>query len=131
MTKEFIKSNDAPPPGGAYSQAIKAGSIIFVSGQGPLDPKTDRRGPDIETQTSQTILNLKAILQAGGYLLEDVVKVTVFLKNSEDFHRMNRVYQTFFPKDPPARTTVVTNFVNADMLIEIDAIAYIEQKQTN
>jgi 2-iminobutanoate/2-iminopropanoate deaminase len=124
LTKEFIQTDKAPRPGAAYSQGIRSGQILFVAGQGPVDPRTGKRAADIETQTRQTILNVKAILEAGGCSLEDVVKVTVYLGNADDFQKMNRVYQEFFSRNPPTRTTVVAKFVNSEMLVEIDAIAY-------
>lgn len=124
MVREFIKTPNAPQPVGPYSQAIKAGNLVFVSGQGPGDPKTGQlMGLDIETQTRQTLMNLKAILEASGCSLRDVVKVSVFLKTADDFIKMNEVYKTFFPENPPTRTTVGAKFGAPDMLIEIDAIA--------
>lgn len=123
MVKEFIHTKKAPRPAGPYSQGIRSGTMMFVAGQGLVDPATGERPTDIEPQTRQTILNVKAILEAGGYSLEDAVKVTVYLKNADDFQKMNGVYREFFSQNPPARTTVVAQFVNPEMLIEIDAIA--------
>jgi 2-iminobutanoate/2-iminopropanoate deaminase len=100
--------------------------MMFVAGQGPVDTSTGKRAADIESQTRQTILNVKAILETGGFSLEDVVKVTVYLGNRGDFQKMNGVYQGFFSRNPPVRTTVVAEFVNPEMLVEIDAIAYRE-----
>ena len=124
LSRQFIQTENAPQPRGPYSQGIKAGPLVFVAGQGPVDPKTGRLATDIETQTRQTLLNMKSIIEASGHSLEDVVKVSVFLKSAEHFPKMNSVYKAFFPKNPPTRTTVVVEFVNPDMLIEIDAIAY-------
>lgn len=100
--------------------------MLFVAGQGPVDPKTGKRPVDIESQTRQALLNVKAILEAASYSLGDIVKVSVFMKNAADFQKMNRVYETFFPENPPTRTTVEVKFVNPEMLIEIEAIAYRE-----
>jgi len=97
--------------------------ILFVAGQGPFDPTTGKCSTDIKAQTRQTILNVKAILEAGGYSLEDAVKVTIYLRNADDFQKMNEVYREFFLQNPPARTTIVVQFVNPEMLVEIDAIA--------
>ena len=111
---------------GPYSQGIKAGSFLFVAGQGPTDPKTGKISSDIESQTQQTLRNVKAIIEASGLTLGDVVKVSIFLKNGTDFKKVNEVYKTFFPDKPPTRTTVEAKFVAPEMLIEIDAIAYKE-----
>lgn len=100
---------------------------MFVAGQGPIDPKTGKMvGADIETQARLTLQNMKAIVEAAGFSLRDVVRVSVFLKNANDFQRMNDVYKTFFPEGPPVRTTVEAGFVAPGMLIEVDAIAYRE-----
>ncbi|MGA3404525.1 MAG: RidA family protein [Candidatus Bathyarchaeia archaeon] len=124
MSKQFIRTPNAPQPMGPYSQGIKAGSFLFIAGQGPADPKTGKMASDIETQTRQTLQNVKAIIEASGLSLSDVVKVSIFLKNGSDFQKMNEVYRTFFQNNPPTRTTIEVKFVAPDMLIEIDAIAY-------
>jgi len=97
---------------------------MFVAGQGPADPKTGKMASDIETQTRQTLNNVKAIVKASGFSLSDVVKTSIFLKNASDFQKVNEIYETFFQIDPPARTTVEVKFVAPNMLIEIDAIAH-------
>lgn len=125
--KEFIKTENAPQPLGPYSQGIKAGNMLFVSGQGSIDPKTGKMlGEDIEMQTRQTMQNIKAIIEDSGFSMSDLVKVSIYLKNASDFQKMNEIYRTFFSQNPPTRTTVQTGFVNSSMLIEIDAIAYRE-----
>ncbi len=127
MVRQFIRTPNAPQPLGPYSQGVKAGNFMFVAGQGPIDPKTGKMvGADIETQTRQTLQNIKGIIEASGLSMRDVVKVSVFLKNANDFQKMNEVYKTSFPEDPPTRTTVEAKFVAPGMLIEIDAIAYHE-----
>jgi len=127
MAKQFIRTPNAPQPLGPYSQGIKAGNFLFVAGQGPIDPKTGQMtGPDIETQTRQTLTNVKGIVEASDLSMRDVVKVSIFLSNMEDFKKMNEVYKTFFPENPPTRTTVVAKLLLPGMLIEIDAIAYRE-----
>jgi 2-iminobutanoate/2-iminopropanoate deaminase len=124
MTKKFIKTQSAPQPIGPYSQGIRAGNFLFVSGQGPIDPKTGKIiESDIEKQTRQTLQNVKAIVEDSGLALSDVVKVSIFLKNASDFQKMNEIYKTFFQENPPTRTTVQAEFVSPGMLIEIDAIA--------
>jgi 2-iminobutanoate/2-iminopropanoate deaminase len=108
---------------GPYSQGVRAGQFLFVAGQGPADPKTGRIASDIETQTRQTLNNVKAIIEASGLSLSDVVKTSLFLKNGSDFQKVNDVYKTFFQNNPPARTTIEVKFVAPDMLIGIDVIA--------
>jgi len=109
---------------GPYSQGIKTGQFLFVAGQGPADPKTGKMAPDIEAQTRQTLQNVKAIVEASNFSLSDVVKTSIFLKNANDFQKVNEIYKTFFQNNPPARTTIEAKFVAPDMLIEIDAIAF-------
>jgi 2-iminobutanoate/2-iminopropanoate deaminase len=123
MVKEVFKTNRAPAPIGPYSQAVKAGSLLFISGQGPIDPKTGKKvAGDIKEQTRQVLENIKGILEAAGLTLENVVKVNVYLKNMNDFPKMNEVYKEYFKENPPARTTVQAT-PPADIDVEIDAIA--------
>jgi len=124
LPKQSIRTPNAPQPMGPYSQGIKAGQFLFIAGQGPADPKTGTMASDIETQTRQTLQNVKAIVEASGYSLSDVVKTSIFLKNASDFQKVNEIYKTFFETNPPARTTIEAKFVAPNMLIEVDAIAY-------
>lgn len=125
MARQVVRTSNAPQPAGPYSQGIKVGNLLFVSGQAPLDPGTGKMaGNDIESQTRQVLRNVKAIVEASGFNLSDVVKLSVFLRNADDFRKMNEVYKTFFPEDPPTRTTVEARLPGADMLIMIDAVAY-------
>jgi len=111
-----------------FSPAIRAGDYIFVSGQGGFaDPKTGKPIKGIEAQTRQCLENMKQVLETAGSSLDDVVKVTVFLGNVADFARMNAVYQSYFPKDQPARSTAVTGLVVPSMLTEMECIAYSPQ----
>jgi 2-iminobutanoate/2-iminopropanoate deaminase len=127
MAKQFIRTPNAPQPMGPYSQGVKAGNFLFVAGQGPNDPKTGQMaGEEIETQTRQTLTNIKGIVEASGLSMRDVVKVSIFLKSVNDFKKMNEVYKTFFPENPPARTTVEAKLLAPGMLIEIDVVAYSE-----
>jgi len=128
MDKQLIRTEKAPLPVAPYSQAVKAGNFLFISGQVPIDPKTGKvvMG-DIAIQTKQILENIKAILGAAGLSLKDVVKVTVFLKDVKDFKRMNETYGTYFRDDPPARTTVQAQLAMEELLIEIDAVAYSPQ----
>jgi 2-iminobutanoate/2-iminopropanoate deaminase len=100
-----------------------------VSGQGPLDPKIKKTvGLDIESQTKQTVENIKTILTAAGMTLSNVVKVSVFLKDMNDFKKMNEIYSSYFQNDPPARTTVQAQLPLSDWLIEIDVIAFLSKE---
>jgi 2-iminobutanoate/2-iminopropanoate deaminase len=126
LPKQFIGTSTAPKPVGPYSQAIKVGPFVFVAGQGSREPATGKIARGIEAQTRQAILNVKAIVEASGLSLSDVVKVSVFLKKASDFQKMNAVYKTFFKDNPPTRTTVEVKLVEPGMLVEIDAIAYRE-----
>jgi 2-iminobutanoate/2-iminopropanoate deaminase len=127
MAKQFIRTPNAPQPIGPYSQGVKAGNFLFVAGQGPSDPKTGQMtAEEIETQTRQTLANIKGIVEASGLSMRDVVKVSIFLKNVDDFKKMNEVYKTFFPENPPARTTIEAKLPAPGMLIEIDVVAYRE-----
>ncbi len=125
MPIERIFPHHAPTPRGPYSPAVRAGDFIFVSGQGPVDPITDKLAPgDIEHQTRVTLRNIRSILEACGATLADVVKCSVYLKDAGEFKQMNEVYAEFFPSERPARTTIGAKFHNADMLVEIDCVAY-------
>ena len=127
MTREIVKTTNAPQPIGPYSQGIKAGGFLFTAGQGAVDPKTGKiTGDSIEAQTRRTLQNIQGILEASGFSLRDVVKVSIFLKSMSDFQRMNEVYKTFFAENPPARTTVQAELPGQGMLIEIDATAFHE-----
>ena len=108
-----------------YSPAVRAGNYIFVSGQiGFNDPQTGKDNEGIEAQTKQCLENMKRVLESMGASLSDVAKVTVFLKNNDDFTRMNETYINYFPENRPARSTIITNLINPKMLIEIECIAY-------
>jgi len=124
--KEVIRTDKAPAAIGPYSQGYRAGDFIFVAGQGPLDPQTGKIEDDtIGEQTRQTLENIKAILQADGASLRDVVKVTVILTDLANFQPMNEVYKTFFSEPFPARICYGSALVLPKMLVEIDAIAYV------
>lgn len=128
MARKVIKTDGAPPAVAAYSQGIVAsGTFIFVAGQLGLDPKTRALVEGIEAQTELAIKNLKAIVEAGGSNLEHVVKVTVLLRNIEDFGAMNAVYQQFFPENPPARAAFGGNDLPLGGLVEIEAIAVVPE----
>jgi 2-iminobutanoate/2-iminopropanoate deaminase len=120
---QVIRTERAPLPIASYSQAIRAGDFLFISGQVGMDPKTKTIANGIEAQTGQALENIKSILDAAGLPLTKVVKVTVFLADMKDFKRMNDVYGTYFRRNPPARTTVQAQLPVTGAVIEIDAIA--------
>jgi len=126
MKKKVIQTEKAPTAIGPYSQAIRAGNFLFLSGQIPLDPKTGElvRG-DIRQQTQQVLENIKGVLESQKLGMEDVVKVTIFLKNIGDFNQVNEVYGAYFPSFPPARSTVAVAGLPRDVGIEIEAIALV------
>lgn len=127
MPKKLITTTSGAQPIGPYSQGLRAGDFIFVSGQGPLDPRTGKVvGDTIEEQTARVLENIKAILAAGGGSMSDVVKVTAHLSDLAMFERYNKVYATYFPDPKPARTTVGSQLPG--ILVEIDAIAYVGEK---
>jgi len=123
MAKRPVKIMGAKEPVGAYSPGIQAGGMVFVSGQGPLDPNSQQIvGTTIEEQTTLTLQNVQRVLKAAGADMDDCVKVSVHLLNIKDFDRFNAIYKTFFKAPYPARTTVQSGLWS-NILVEIDAIA--------
>lgn len=122
-----VQSENLPAPRGPYSPGVVFERLIFVSGQGAIDPATGSlAGPDIETQTEQVLKNIAAILEAAGSSLNHVLRCGVFLTDIRDFPQMNAVYARMFGDNRPARTTVQVALLPApDLKVEIDAIAYI------
>ena len=126
MGKEVISTSTAPAAIGPYSQAIKVGNLLFVSGQIPLDPQSGQLVPgDIRAQTRQVLTNLAAILNAAGSSLARVAKTTVYLKDLSEFAAMNEIYAGFFGENPPARATVEVARLPRNAAVEIDLIAEI------
>ncbi len=125
--KEVIISDQLPAPKGPYSPAVRAGSFIFVSGQGPVDPGTGEvlRG-SIREQTELVLNNIRLILEAAGSSLDRVVKSNVYLDKIEDFAAMNEVYATVFTANPPARTTIEAANLPLGIGVEIDVIALVD-----
>ena len=122
--REPIQTENAPAAIGPYSQAIKAGGFVFVSGQIPIDPQTGQFVPGgIAEQTERVLKNLAAVLEAAGSSLDRVVKTTVFLADMKEFPGMNEVYTTFFSGPPPARATVAAAGLPRDARVEIEAVA--------
>ncbi len=119
-----IHTPDAPAAIGPYSQAMQAGNMLFVSGQIPIDPATGAfAGEDITTQTNQSLTNIKNILAAAGYTMNDVVKTTVLLADIADFAAMNAVYAEYFTENKPARACFAVKDLPRGALVEIEAIA--------
>lgn len=124
--KKAISTAGAPAAIGPYSQAIRAGDFIYVSGQLPVIPETGEfAGNEISGQTRRSILNIKAILESAGASLDAVVKTTVFLADINDFAAMNTVYAEFFTGTPPARAAVEVANIPKGALVEIEAVAYL------
>jgi 2-iminobutanoate/2-iminopropanoate deaminase len=122
--KEVIASSNAPKAVGPYSQAIRYGNLVFLSGQLPIDPKTGQPSKGtIDEQTKLVLENLKAVLEAAGLTFSNVLAATCFLKNMDDFPKFNAVYGTYFPENPPARATVEVARLPKDVLLEISLIA--------
>jgi len=126
MALDVISTPHAPAAIGPYSQAVRSGNLLFLSGQIPLDPATGQLIPgDITAQTERVLKNLAAILEAAGSGLDKVLKTTVYLKDLAEFGRMNDVYGKFFGEKPPARATVQVSRLPRDAAIEIDLVAEI------
>ena len=124
--KEIVSTENAPGAIGPYSQAIKAGNMVFCSGQIPIDIKTGEFvSEDVAEQTDQVLRNLSAVLEAAGTSLASVVKTTVFLADMNDFASMNEVYAKFFDENKPARATVEAARLPRDARVEIECIAIV------
>jgi 2-iminobutanoate/2-iminopropanoate deaminase len=121
---EVITTDRAPKPIAAFSQAVCFGELVFPCGQIGLDPKSGKlTGESVEVQTRQALVNLREVLKAAGSSLPQVVKVTLYLKDISEMHRVNDVYDEFFPANPPARSTVQVADLPLNARVEIDCIA--------
>ena len=126
---ERLSPPSIPAPRGPYSPAVRAGDFIFVSGQGPIDPRTNQFSfGDIQHETRIVLNNIKRILEGCGASMADVVKCSVFISDGRDFAAMNEIYAEFFGTAKPARTTVEAKFAEPRMKVEIDCIAYRQTK---
>ncbi len=124
-----IEVEDAPAPKGAYSQIVRAGDFLYVSGQGPIDPDTQEFVfSDIKGETRLTLENVERVLKGCGANRKNIVKCGVFIAKAEDFAAMNEVYAQFFSGSTPARTTVASPLVEPGMKVEIDCVAYFPEK---
>ncbi|MCX7694395.1 MAG: RidA family protein [Caloramator sp.] len=127
MEKVVISTNNAPAAIGPYSQAIRYGNLVFTSGQIPINPHTGELVTnDVKLAARQSLENVKAILEAAGTSMDNVIKTVIFLKDINDFAAVNEVYGEYFKEKMPARSTVQVGKLPKDALVEIEAIAYIE-----
>jgi 2-iminobutanoate/2-iminopropanoate deaminase len=123
---EHVNVEDAPAPKGAYSQVVRAGDFLFVSGQGPIAPETQQFVfSDIRKETTLTLENVERVLAGCGASRRNIVKCGVFLAKASDFTAMNEAYAAFFGDTRPARTTVQAALVEEGMKVEIDCVAYL------
>lgn len=126
IKREIIKTQKAPLAIGPYSQAIRAGNLLYVSGQISINPENNEFiNGDIEIQTEQVLKNIKAILEAGGSALEEVIKVTIYLQDIKDFVLVNKIYGKYFGNSLPARACVEVSNLPKNAKLEIDAIGMI------
>ena len=127
MEKVIISTDQAPAAIGPYSQAVKVGNLLFISGQIPIDPATGNIvAGDVQDQTRQSIKNIQAICEAAGACLKDVVKTSVFVKDMNQFAKVNETYGEFFKEDAPARACVEVARLPKDVLVEIEAIVVLK-----
>ena len=123
MNKKIIATDKAPAAIGPYSQAIEAGGFVFASGQIPVDPATGNIPEGIEAQAKQALTNVKNLMEASGLSMDNIVKTSVFIKDMNDFAKVNEVYAAFFDNDFPARSCVEVARLPKDVLIEVEVIA--------
>lgn len=126
MNKSTVQSEKAPLPIGPYSQAVRTGNLLFISGQVALDTAGSLHTASIEDETRQVMTNLQEILKAAGADFSHVVKTTIFLSDMNDFARVNEVYGSYFKSQPPARETVQVSRLPKDVHVEISCIATME-----
>jgi len=127
MIRSAVSTPHAPAAIGPYSQGVRAGNLLFCSGQIPLDPATGQLVEgDLEAQTRRVMENLKAVLQAAGTSLERVVKTVIFLVTMDDFAEVNRVYGEYLPDPPPARSTVAVAGLPRGARLEVEVVALVD-----
>lgn len=124
QSKQAIATNNAPGAIGPYSQAVQFGNLLFTSGQLGMHPETGEFPATVEEQAKQSLQNVKAILEAAGSGMDQVIKATVFLKNMNDFAKVNAIYDQFFAQPYPARSAVEVARLPKDALIEIEVVAH-------
>ena len=123
--KRTVTARNAPEPAGPYSHAVVVNGLVFISGQGPVDPATGTMPDAFADQVRQTFRNVRTILEAAGTSLDNVVKVNAYVTDLTRFQEFNDVYEEFFQKDPPARTTVGASLLG--FLVEVDCVARLEE----
>jgi len=123
MSKIIVNSPDAPPAVGPYSHSVMAGNIQFISGQLGIEPGTGKLKETVEEQAEQALINLGAVLKAADMDYSNVVKTTVYLHEMSDFPSVNKIYEKYFPENPPARACVAVKTLPLNGLYEVDAIA--------
>jgi len=123
-----VQTDKAPTPIGPYSQAVVVERFIFCAGQVGVDPKTEKLASGIEKQAKQTLKNIQAVVEAAGSDMEHVIKTTIYLKDVNDFAKVNEIYATFFSSHKPARATVGVADLPKEALVEIEAVALLENK---
>ncbi len=121
--RQAIRAVGAPVPAGPYSQAVRAGDFLYVSGQVPRLPDGTYEPADVATETRLTLHNLEVVVSAAGVRLRDSVKITAYLADGSDFEEFNRAYAEFFDETPPARTTVIAGL--RQVKVELDAVVYL------
>lgn len=127
MNKEIISTKNAPSAIGPYSQAVKVGNLLFTSGQIPINPETGEfMNDDVEVATERVFQNIIAVLKEAGTTLDKVFKTTVFLRDMNDFAKVNEVYAKYFTEDQPARSCVQAGKLPKDALLEMEVIAIVE-----
>jgi 2-iminobutanoate/2-iminopropanoate deaminase len=127
MAKEIISTKNAPGAVGPYSQGVRVGNLVFTAGQVAIDPALGKLvGEDAPAQADQALRNLKAVLEAAGSSLDNVVKTTVFLKSMDDYKGVNEVYARYFTQNPPARSAVEVAGLPLGALVEIEAIGIVD-----
>ena len=130
--KKIISTNEAPAAVGPYSQAVRAGAMVFCAGQIPLDPKTGQIVTgDIGAQTRRVMNNITAVLKASDLNFNHIVKTTIFLTDLGDFQTVNEIYGSYFKQEPPARSTVQVSALPKGAHVEIEVIAMVEQNEGN
>ncbi|WP_394233954.1 RidA family protein [Niallia oryzisoli] len=135
MEVKVITTDNAAKPGfsqgvkSPLSQAVQYGGLLYLSGQGPLDPQTNEFPTDVEAQTHAVMKNIINVLEAAGSSLDHVIKMNCYLRRIEDFPKFNAIYNSYFPNQKPARTTVEASPPRAGVDVEIEAVAYVPDNQ--
>ena len=132
MQKQIISTNKAPQPIGPYNQAVSVsnGKLIYTAGQIPFKPETNTKiSGSIEDECVQVLNNIKSVVEAAGASLADVIKVTVFLKNLDDFKKFNSIYKNYFPETYPARSVVEVSRLPGDVSLEVEVIAWMSDEE--